>query len=317
MAEMQAREKTVLGGFKLKEVLPRTASAYVEISGLERLGSFDFSNARVHSATTEAREALRKYIIGRGAEIEKEMCEKNAGWFPVKVSQKESKTGASVQCSIFCLFEDEEEIRKMHGGECRKHSCTFWAPKSQLHQEGRKHYCPAWLVKNGLERTTERSSNRFKVRRIPVPPQVWPCGLKEAWIEAHLSQLPSEEEIARVAQEQERRWAEAKKEAERQAEEAHLEKERRKEEDRKEAARLQKLKEKRRAGMECKKNVKIEYKESVKKQVGRFERFVAEWYVAEDVDLYFSGQRVYIVFEDGQEIRKSRLNVRIIEPHPA
>jgi len=307
MAKLIARKTIVFGVFALEDVLPQTASDFVDVRGKGWAGRdlFDFSSLDLHSPTLEALAALKENIVQRADEIEKDMCEKNGGWLLVKVGKKESTGGKSVQCSIPCLLENEEERRKEHDVERQEHNCTFWAPKSQLHQEGREHYCPGWLVKKGLERTSERSNRRFGARRLPVPSQVWPRGLKEAWIEAHLIQLPTEEEVAKLAQENERQRNKSKKEAERQAEEARLERERRDEEAKKEAARLQKRKEKRRAGMECRKNVTIVWNEW-RKQSGKF---VAEEYEAEGVDLYFSGERVYVVFEDGEEIIKKKSNI--------
>ena len=321
MAELTAKEEKVLGGFKIQNIPPETASDFVQIDGLYRRGSFSFSNARIHSATPEALVELKGYIEARADEIEKEMRGKGAAWLPVRVSKRESNAGRSVQCSIQVFYayskgtraEARQSVPQM---DISEHTAAFWAPKSRIHQEGGEFYCPTWLVEKGLEKTRERSkhySRMDEAHRLPVHPQVWPRGLKQRWVDAHLSQLPCEEEITRVALEKERQWAVACQESDRHWEEVRLEKERREEEAKKEAARRQKLKEKRFESLESRKNVNVAWKEW-KKQGGRF---VAEEYEAEGVDLYFAGERVYIVFEDGEEIIKKKSSILQINSQEA
>ncbi|MFZ5501797.1 MAG: hypothetical protein ACOY58_07820 [Candidatus Micrarchaeota archaeon] len=234
--------------------------------------------------------------------IERISCGGN-GFIPVKVVGK-GPTEKSKKVKVAGVEYRHSETLV----ETREHTLTI--PSSQIQEVEAQHYVPRWLLKKAIHKRVLKGKS-------------WPDFIgggvcifeRELWNSVF---APVEEELKRqaeaqarqrklLAEENEKRRVamEAQREAEAPARAAAEEARSKKEEQRK----VQKARH--RAGLERVHVDVVEWDEWIQKKnkFGSKTR-EKETYVGEDCTLYFSGQRVYIVFPDGEEIIKARQNVR-------
>lgn len=290
---------SIFGGlFRFREIPPKTASNYLNIEGMAYYSQKIFDSRPTADGLSEVRDLIARRADQIAAQLSQD---KRGGWYRVKVSKREQEA-KSVKCRIPCRLE---------GFEVGKPSeCTFWAPLSRLHAEGKNFYCPGWLVHKGLEKTTDRSPTAAwrHVTRVPVEPPCWPEGLMQEWIQCQHDQLPTQNALDAARQEREQKASQDLVQAKEAVERARLEKEKKEQEREYAEARKREQTSKIRAVMECKKNVNIRWKEWTRKGG----KCTVASYETEGVDLYFSGDRTYIVFPDGDELIKKASNVEII-----
>lgn len=309
---MTEKKIQVLGGLweiPADDIPFEAASKFVKLPSLaDRLRKYDGSARNL--PTAEGLADLRQMIEQHAEFIaEKLSRDRKGGWYRVKVKKGKDDDPAAktVKCSISCRY-DLDGIMMMPCAEVRLHVATFRVPRSLLHEEALDCYCPAWAVHKGLEETKRRSPGRMdKVTRIPAEAPCWPPALKARWIRLHLESLPTLEVLEAVSLERERETAQSQAEAQQVQERARLAREKAEAERKADEEKARAKKEKRRESMECRKCVNIRWKEWTRKGG----KYVSEVCEAEGVDLYFSGDRTYIVFPDGDELIRKAANVEI------
>jgi len=306
MAEQTIR---VLGGlWEIPDIPPEAASEFVKLPSLaDRLRKY--AGSACNLPTAEGLADLRQ-MIEQHAELiaEKLSRDQKGGWYRVKVKngKNDDPAAKNVKCSISCRYDDG----MMPCAEVQLHVATFWAPRSRLHEEALDCYCPAWVVHKGLEETKRRSRFRRmnKITRTPAEAPCWPPGLKAKWIRLHLERLPTPEALEEARELNAAVWKAKTRQSEERDRPARLAREEAAKAAQLATAKARAQKEKRREEMECRKSVNIRWKEWTRKGG----RYVAESCEADGVDLYFSGDRTYIVFPDGDELIKKASSVEIL-----
>lgn len=310
--------KDILGHlFKLKISKPKAASKYDPWRGLDlgKLSSFP--------ATPAGLQALREYIRETADKICREAGK--GGWFRVTphFSRDEEKKG--VRCTVLCdcykhVRRYGATISRAEAAKIRredldsgkpadeKRESDFWIPKSNLHQVDSDYYVPEWMVNNALEEFRAHSKSRRDVHRFPAIRAVWPSDMKEAWIKAHVDQLPTEEELLRAVREKEQKQQEYKNVLA--AEQAAKALERREKEEAacKELARN--IKKWERENRPSQKGVSIELVDIARESL--FRRTGQTRMVLEGVDLYYTTARVNVVV-DGRWFTLGIKNIRVLE----
>ena len=134
----------------------------------------------------------------------------------------------------------------------------FWLSKSNLHQVGGDYFVPEWMVVNALEEFRAHSKGSWKcLHRFPAFRAVWPSDKKDAWVKAHVGQLPTEEELLQAVREKEQKQADWEKSYNEKRDAEAKELKEKKEAALKELARNIKKWEK--EGRECQKGVSIQF----------------------------------------------------------
>jgi len=313
--------KDILGHlFKMKIYKPKSASKHHSWRGLDlgKLSSFP--------ATPAGLQALRDFIGETADRIDRDADQGykvGGGWLKVKPHFGRDEEKKGVKCSLRCdcykhvrrhgatitraeasRLRQDDRVAPISPDETRE--CDFWVSKSNLHQLGDDYFVPEWMVNNALEEFRAYSKSRRDIHRFPAVRAVWPSDLKEAWVRAHLDQLPAEEELLQAVREKEQKQADyelsikVKQDAE--AKELKV----KKEAALKELARNIKKWEK--EGRECYKGVSIQFE--VWGSIGH----KADWITKtlHGVDVYFTATKADVVHE-GACFRKTRRDIKIIE----
>lgn len=310
--------------FKLIIYKPESASKHHPWRGLDlgKLSSFP--------ATPAGLQAIRDFIEETAVRISRDAYK--GGWLRVTphFSRDEEKKG--VKCSLLCdCYRHTHRIKgTITRAEAKKlregfgiyspipvdeqRESDFWISKSNLHQVGQDYFVPAWMVDNALEEFRAHSKRGWNcVHRFPAVRAVWPPDMKEAWVKAHLDQLPMEEELLQAVAAREEKQAQQEAEFKRAAVEVEIaraaELQRKEEAAKKELA--AKVKKWEKEGRECQKGVSIRFEEW--ELVSSYKwGWVTK--TLHGVNLYFTSTKVDII-HDGACFRKSRRDIEII-PSP-
>ncbi|SHJ16210.1 hypothetical protein SAMN02745165_01656 [Malonomonas rubra DSM 5091] len=227
-------------------------------------------------------------------------------WLCVKVGKGPSEK--SRRCSIE-VYRGEPGPNPQYTPSIGK--STFITAASIIYSDAEGNaWLPEFVVKEGLEGVKQRAKYRSQQYvRVPVAAPTWPG--KEEYLSRLTALLPSQEEIDKK---QEKRKVQAEKKrkedkARLAAQKLELEKKRKLEEQK--AAEEKQKKDARRAKMEQVHSVNVTRSYSIQVKDGRYKRWQRCEEEFQDVSLFFSGQRVYIVEENGNETISTRQNVQI------
>lgn len=247
--------------------------------------------------------------------IENVLKSEKMTWLEVKATK--GKTDKSKKCSmeIWKGFEPTAENISHYGCHPEQGTSTFHAPTSMIYtKENGTSWLPTFFVRQKLSELSSRSSYKSgRYSRLPIQSDCWPQ--KQQYLDVLLSQLPTQDEVDQNNREKEQqdkiKEREDAIEREKQQKEYEISMKKKKAAKEKDEAKKAAAKAKKRAKMEQLHNVNVVVSYSDQAVVDGYKKWVRNEYEVENVSLYFSGQRVYIVESDGEETISTRPNVTI------
>ena len=249
-------------------------------------------------------EKLREII----EKIGRLLCDYPHGMKWLKVKTAKGESDRSRKCTIK-IFKGEQHPK---GDPPETGESTFLAAASIIYFDAEDEgWLPAFVVREGLSKNKQNSKYRSQqYDRVPISAPSWPG--KEEYLANLIALLPSRDKIEQELKERNARAEKQKIEIEARLSAQKVEREERKRLEAQKATEAKQKKDARLAKMEQIHNVDVARSHTIEIKENGYNRWKRCEEKFKNVSLYYSGQRVYIIEENGKETISTRANVRIV-----